>query len=162
MSLIFYIILLQLIIVSWVDIKTTKIKNYWFLGNSLLGIVLQLTLYHFDWQFIIYPLATILIGLILFEFKIMGAGDSKYMASLFLLAPASSHHLLLISFIESTIVVGIMMLLMGIMRKHQEFWTCLRLRDIKGIISLVRSRFSYAPVMLIGWLLWGVKNEFSF
>ncbi len=84
----FLILLLELFVVSFIDVRVKKISNLWSIAHILIfagmsiyaGTLPEIT--HF-----IFPLGMIVTGFVLFVFHIMGAGDSKYLASLFLLIP---------------------------------------------------------------------------
>src|SRR5688572_25711955 len=87
---IFNMILIELVIVSWIDIKIKKISNIWFFVNLAISIALHFlfpTLYPWEWATLLFPVGWIVAGFGLFLMGIMGAGDSKYLASLFLLIP---------------------------------------------------------------------------
>jgi prepilin peptidase CpaA len=138
--------LTQLLIISWIDLKTRKISNWWILVNlviylSLLFIFPQIyTLEVTTW---LYPLGFVLVGFPLFLLGIMGAGDSKFLAGLFLIIPVGLQHTFFMKLIGSTVsCVRNYSLVTWVFKTGQ--WA--ELKQLRG------SRFSYAPVILLAWL----------
>ena len=158
-SWVYYLVLVELVVVSWIDIRIKKISNYWSLFNLLVGCLLHL-LYPeaYPWQLasILFPLGWLIVGFGLFLVGIMGAGDSKLLASLFLLLPLKLQVPMLEKMIYSTVVVGIVMLLFKFARDFQKIKAYAFTSYWKGFFEAIRSRFSYAPVALLAWLLLGV------
>jgi prepilin peptidase CpaA len=159
--ILFTLVLIQLLAVSWIDIKIKKISNRWFLFNTLLALVCYLFLkddYVLKWSVLIFPLSIIVIGFLLFLVEIMGAGDSKYLASLFLITPPSLHMLLLEKIIYSTATVGFIFLGVKFLRDFQKIKAYAFITYWKGLKEIIRSRFSYAPVILLAWILLGMQQ----
>lgn len=157
---IYILVLVQLLIVSWVDIKSKKISNYWFLVNLMLSLAFYLTLpeiYPWQWAVLLFPLGWLLVGFLLFNLSVMGAGDSKYLASLFLLTPLEHQWTFFEKIIYTTIVVGLSVLLFKLIKDFQRIKAYAFSTYWKGLMQSIRSNFSYAPVVLLAWLLWGVE-----
>ena len=158
-SWVYSLVLIELAIVSWFDIKIKKIPNLWSLFNLFVGLSLHF-LYPeaYPWQLasILFPLGWLVLGFGLFLVGVMGAGDSKLLASLFLLIPLGLQPYMLEKLIYSTVVVGIVMLLFKFSRDFQKIKAYAFTSYWKGFFEAVRSRFSYAPVALLAWLLLGV------
>ncbi len=160
MNWIYFLILSQLLIVSWIDIKIKKISNLWFGLNLILGIGFHIgypDLYPTEWTALIFPIAWLVVGFILFVLGIMGAGDSKYLASLFLIIPIEQHAVMLEKIIYSTVVVGLVMLSIKIIRDFQKIKAYAFSSYWSGLKESLRSRFSYAPVILLAWIFLGVE-----
>lgn len=158
-NLIFILIGLELMLVAWWDVKHKKISNYWVLTNILLAIFLHMMfsdMYPLTWEFFIFPVSWILIGFVLFLAKIMGAGDSKFLASLFLLIPHELHMVMFEKLLLTTIIVGLITLTFKVIKDFQKLKAYTLNTYWKGIIISIRSRFSYAPVIVLAWLLLGV------
>lgn len=156
--ILFALITLQLLLVTWIDLKKKKIFNIWPLLN--VGIFVCLTIfqpeqYHWDWRVFIFPVGFIVFGFILFLMDIMGAGDSKFLASLFLLIPEKHHILYAEQLLLMTILVGSFLLLRTIISNWQKSQAYFISRHWRGLFSLIRSRFSYAPVIMLAWMLYG-------
>ncbi len=147
-------ITLQLGVVAWFDFKTKKISNIWPLVNLLLFILLPFLWpesYQHQLNVWFVPLAFLFVGFILFKMDIMGAGDSKYLFSLFLLIPQFLHEDLLTYLLIVTVSVGGTLLAWKMIRKWDEFKAALVLKEGR-LRRLVGGKFTYAPVILAAWL----------
>ncbi len=87
----------------------------------------------------------------------MGAGDSKYLASLFFVTPFDYQFIFFEKIIISTVVIGTILLLMRFFRHRRELIAFSVNRHWKGIRDLIKSRFSYAPVISFAWILLGME-----
>lgn len=160
---IFILLAIQLLIVAVLDLKNKKISNLWPLLNIGIFFVLLIilpALYSLKWQLLIFPVGFIVIGFILFLLDIMGAGDSKYLASLFLLIPLDYHFRYFDKLISVTLVVGGLLLLKTIFKNLDKFKAYFVSHHWRGFQELIRSRFSYAPVMFLAWIILGVSEWF--
>ena len=156
--IIFGIILAELLCVAGIDLKTQKISNKWALLNIVLSIAFHVifsSLYPFSWEIFLFPVGFIVIGFFLFLLNIMGAGDSKYLASLFLIIPAEFHLLFFEKLLLATIFIGAVLLTFKVLKNFSQVKAYFISRYWAGIKQLIKSRFSYAPVILIAWLLLG-------
>lgn len=161
MGWIFCVIFIQLLIVSWIDIKTKKISNLWFILNLAFCLVLHFIVpeaYPWQWTALVFPVGWIVIGFLLFLAGIMGAGDSKYLASLFLIIPIEHQAVMLEKLIYATCVVGIVMLTFKIAKDFKKIKAYAFSTYWKGLLKSIRSSFSYAPVILLAWVLLGVQH----
>ncbi len=159
-SILFGVIALELILVSFIDLKTLKISNLWVLLNIGVFVLLSLlvpSIYQWDWNHFIFPVGFIFFGFILFLLDIMGAGDSKYLASLFLIVPLEYHYVYFEKLVQATLIVGALLLTKTLIVHRQKLKAYFYSRYWKGVRDTIRSRFSYGPVMLLGWLLLGVS-----
>lgn len=158
MKAVFLLILCELLIVAWVDFKTCKISNKWILLNSLLALGFYLFLpeiYRFSWEIFVFPIGFIVGGFFLYLANIMGAGDSKFLASLFLMTPLEFHFSYFEKLAVSTIITGGILLLYRISINSGKLRAYLVNRYWEGIKATIKSRFSYAPVILLAWMLLG-------
>ncbi len=85
----------------------------------------------------------------------MGAGDSKFLASLFLLTPSEYQIILFEKILVSTIVTGALLLSFSFVRNRKVLIAFMTNRHWRGIRDIIKSRFSYAPVISVAWLLLG-------
>jgi Flp pilus assembly protein protease CpaA len=85
----------------------------------------------------------------------MGAGDVKYITTLFLLIPRHYHEELTATMIIATILVGFILIIIRFISHGKEFVRMLSIGDFSVVNLLFGSKFSYAPVILITWLVWG-------
>jgi prepilin peptidase CpaA len=155
---IFLLILIELAVVGWIDFKTAKISNRWLLVNAVASIVLHATItsfYPLSWEVLLFPGGLLLIGFFLYHFHIMGAGDSKYLASLFLIIPLEFHLFFFSKLVLSTILVGSTLIIIKILRNGAKLKAYFVSHYWEGIKQILKSRFSYAPVILLAWLLLG-------
>ena len=160
-SLIFGIVTLELVFFAWIDIKTSRISNLWSLLNLIIYFVLLIgrpEIYPIHLSHFLFPVGFLIVGFVLFNMKIMGAGDSKLLSSLFLLTPDRLHLNLFENILYATLITGTIFLVIAITKN----WKNLRAFAVnaywKGLFEMIKSKFSYAPVIAIAWLLLGVKK----
>jgi prepilin peptidase CpaA len=152
--------LLQLLIISWIDLKTLKISNWWILFNLLVYVALIFIfpqLYAFNVATWLYPLGFILVGFPLFLLGIMGAGDSKFLAGLFLIIPVGLQHIFFMKLIGSTVSCALILLIIRVVRNYSLVTWVFKTGQWAELKQLKGSRFSYAPVILLAWL-WLMTN----
>jgi len=157
---VYCLILFELFTVAWIDFRTEKISNKWILVNLIGSVILHLTLgsyYLLSWEIIIFPLGFILFGFLLFLINVMGAGDSKFLASLFLLIPLALHTLFFEKLVLATLVTGLILFLYRIAKNGSKLKAFLHSHHWQGVKETLQSRFSYAPVILLAWLVLGAE-----
>jgi len=156
----FLLILAQLLIVSWIDIRTKKISNLWVPANIAIALIFYFLFpssFPFSWQLFYFPLGFIVGGFLLFLVGIMGAGDSKYLAGFFLLVPVDLHFIFFTKLIIATMVVGAVLLANSIIKNFSQIRSFLWAQYWQGLRNIIKSNFSYAPVILLAWLILGVQ-----
>lgn len=156
---IYLFILIQLIIISILDIKTKKILNIWPLINIFLFILLLFLIpehYIFVWQTFAYSVIFFIVGFIFFLLNIMGGGDSKYLFSFFLLVPLALHEKAFVLLLYSTVFMGIAFFLLNLIRHWRAIYTTIVTGDIKEVKKYFGTKFAYAPVILMSWIWLGV------
>jgi prepilin peptidase CpaA len=157
----FYAISSQLMLVAWFDLKKKTISNYWPLFNTLVAIIAYLAFpqtYEFNWEILFFPLGFIVIGFLLFLMGIMGAGDSKYLASLFLVIPVQYHLPFFEKLLIATILIGGFLLSFKVVMNFSKLKAYMWAQYWNGLKETIRSKFSYAPVILLAWILLGVQE----
>jgi len=157
---IYVMTLVELSVVSWLDIKVKKISNLWPIINLLLSIGLRFIypdLYPWECASLLFPAGWIVVGFLLFLVGIMGAGDSKFLASLFLLIPLEQHSAMFEKVLYTTLVVGLMMLIFKIAKDFKKIKAYAFSTYWVGLRESIRSSFSFAPVILLAWILLGVE-----
>lgn len=160
-SYIFYGVLCQLLIVAWIDLKKKTISNYWAMVNVFIGIVLYVAipeLYPFNWELFLFPIGFIIGGFILFLASIMGAGDSKYLASLFIIVPSEFHMIFFEKILYATMAMGLLRVSWKVLRNFSTIKAYLVSFHWRGLRDIIKSRFSYAPVILLAWMLLGLMK----
>jgi prepilin peptidase CpaA len=157
---IYALFIVELLWVGWIDFKTKKISNLWSMFHLLLaGLLygLQSSTYFYSWEVFIFPIGALIIGFLLFLANVMGAGDSKFLASLFLIIPLNAQSIFLQKLILSTVITGSILLGLRILKNWPMLRAYLLSRHWKGLKEMVGSRFSYAPVIGVAWILLGVE-----
>ncbi len=159
--LLFFFIATQLLIVAFIDFKHKVISNRWHLLNIILAIFLYTSApegFQFEWQILVFPMGYILFGFLLFLVGVMGAGDSKYLASICLLIPLQFHFAFFEMLLLSTSCVGGCLLVYRLFKDFRKIQAYLLTRYWQGIKLIIKSEFSYAPVIFLAWILLGLKQ----
>ncbi len=161
MPLIAYIfITLQLFVVTYFDFKARKISNLWIVLNIIVYLFL---LFNFPREYplvpehFIFPLGCLIIGFLFFLIKIMDAGDSKYLFSLFLLINKEYQFTFFKCLLFSTAIVGSILLLLHGIRNFDKIKRAILLMDFGQLKGVFGSKFIYAPIILISWVGFGWK-----
>ena len=152
-------ILIELTFVSIGDFKTRKISNWWSILNISFFILLLFIFpeeFPFSWNTLIYSGSFLLMGFILFAVKVMGGGDAKFLATFILLIPEKLHLLFFESLFSSTIVFAGFFTLKNIMKNRKDIAAYMRSFYFKGVKSFFGTKFAYAPVILLAWVLIGI------
>ncbi|ATH06542.1 hypothetical protein BIY24_00865 [Halobacteriovorax marinus] len=155
---VYLFLVVQLFFVASHDVTHKKISNFWPLINIsfyLLSVFFFPDHYNFGWSTFVFPIAFFIVGIFLFTLKIMGAGDSKYLLSFYLLIPVSLHETAFIFLAYSTVVVGLSLLLTNIIKRSDIIKLAIKTKNLRLIKTIFGQRFSYAPVILVSWLWFG-------
>jgi prepilin peptidase CpaA len=152
-------ILLCLVAVAWIDFKTQKISNRWTLLNLIVfvGLLFLSPLHPLTFSVLIYPALMLTVGFVLFVLNVMGAGDAKYLASLFLIIPFTWQAPFFELLALSTCLVASVLIIVNILRNYSKVIREIRNRNLKGLSSCFGTRFSYAPVILFAWLWFAIE-----
>lgn len=153
---VFLFLFAELVAVSYIDWKYKKISNFWSILNILLFIVvLQVfpEVYVATWQSLIVSMSFLFVGFILFRLNIMGAGDSKFLFSLFLLIPESLQEDCFLYLAISTVLIGVSLLLYNTYKNIDILDKAVKTKNVMLIKQVYGSRFSYAPVVLLSWVI---------
>lgn len=160
LTVVFSFVLLELLTVAWIDFKTEKISNKWIMVNTIAAILLHIfaqPLYPFSWEVLIFPVGFIVVGFFLYLLNVMGAGDSKFLASLFLIIPLEFHMPFFEKLVISSIAVGAILFSYRIYKNGAELKAYFVGHYWEGIRKTLQSRFSYAPVIFLAWIILGFK-----
>lgn len=155
---VYLFLVVQLFFVASNDISHKKISNFWPIINIsfyIISVFLFPNQYFFSLETLVFPIAFFIVGVFLFSLKIMGAGDSKYLLSFYLLIPVVFHETAFILLAYSTVVVGLSLLFTNIMKRFDIIKVAIRTRNLRLIKTIFGQRFSYAPVILVSWLWFG-------
>ncbi|MBF0208508.1 MAG: prepilin peptidase [Oligoflexia bacterium] len=157
---IYFLILLELLVVSYIDIKTKKISNYWSIINIVFCILSFSLLPHFyplQSSIIVYPLAILFVGFVLFCVRVVGAGDVKLLATLFLLVPPYLHQDMFLQLTYLTILVGLSLLILNTIKNHRTLSKIFMDKNFYLLKNIYGTRFSFSPVILLSWPCLGWK-----
>lgn len=155
-------IFIQLIAVAIVDLKERKISNKWHFLNLILYVIFNFLFpdyFSFSLESIQYSLLFLGIGFLLFNLGVMGGGDSKYLATLFLIVPSATQDKLMYHIINVTILIALILCLKNILKHRKELWGKLKSRNLQGVKSYFGGKFPYAPVILLAWVVLNIEQH---
>ena len=158
---VFFLLLFEIMVVSIIDIFKKKISNWWVLLNLFLFVLCLLIFpksYVFSVSLLYYPFGWIVLGFILYKLKVMGAGDSKYLFSLFFIVPASSHEEFTVIVLIVTVILAAIQLVIRFSINLGENIRQVMVGDFSFFREVRGSKFSYAPVIFLSWLYLGYAN----
>jgi len=161
---VYIFLLLELLVVSYFDIKTRKISNNWSIFNVVIFILLLFffsDIYDLSWGTFFYSICFFFVGFLLFTIKIMGGGDAKLLASLYLLIPPKLQEESFIALIYSTLLIGGGLLLYKLWIQRSAFKLAFITQDFRRIKDLLGKKFPFSPVVLLAWLVWGISHYFK-
>lgn len=156
---VFTFLLIQLLFVSLLDAKYRKISNNWSILNLaiyLSFIIFFPTILAFEWQTLILSGSFLLLGFILFVLKVMGGGDAKYLTTFTLLVPSRLHTLFLEYLLIGTIIFAGFFFIRNVLKNRSDIINYLRSFHLEGVKSFFGTKFAFAPVILVAWILLGL------
>lgn len=157
---IYLFIFIQLLIVSYLDIKTKKISNLLSIINIVFFIVLAIMFsdqYPIRLNTFIYSFVFLGVGFGLFLLKIMGGGDAKYLSTIFLIIPYQQHEKTLELLLFSTIIIGSFVFIRNIIENIEDINRALKEQRLEDIKRIFGKKFAFAPVIFIAWTWLGVE-----
>lgn len=160
--MVFVFIAIQLLVVAYIDFKTTKISNMWVFINFFFFVVLSFVfpqIYVWKFSSFLFSIAFIIVGLALFITNIMGGGDSKYLASFYLLVPPDFQETVFLYLLYTTVIVGSSLLLFNALKNFDNIVLLVKIGDVGGIKKIFGKKFTYAPVIFIAWMWFGWQNR---
>jgi prepilin peptidase CpaA len=161
----FTLLLIELSIVSMIDIKIRKISNIWSIINILYFLLIFLLSYFFSYEIFDislrsfqYPGIILITGFILYRFKVRnirvaGAGDVKFLTTFMLLIPRELQESYLLSLLQVTIIYALINILISITQNIDKILKSIKIE--REFPKVWGSKIPYAPVFLISWGLWG-------
>lgn len=163
---VYIFLLIELIAVAYIDITQRKIANLWPVLNLfifLLFIIFMQDVYRLEWNTFFYSIVFFSVGLALFALKIMGAGDSKYLFSFFLLVPVDYQESALLCLLYVTVLVGGVLFLINCWNERDKIVQAWKNKDIKMLKGIMGRKFAFAPVILLSWMWFGwIHREILF
>lgn len=159
---VYLFLLIQLTAVAYLDFLHKKISNNWPLLNIVVFVVLLIIMsdtYSFRVDTFFYSIAFLVVGFGLFTLKIMGAGDSKYLFTFYLLVPSTAHEDAFLCLIYSTLIVGTLTLATNLIKNMETIKASLRTGELMMIQKIFGKKLAFAPVILLSWLWFGIINR---
>ncbi len=159
---IFIFLLLELILVSVVDFYSKKIHNFWPIFNIIFFLSLSWLFpkeYFYHWNTFLIPISWIIAGFFLFTLRIMGAGDSKFVATFYLIVPFAFKHDSFLYLLVATIVIGGTMMLLNFIKNRKALLVAFVTKDLRVINIIFGKKFPFAPVVLISWIILGINTN---
>jgi prepilin peptidase CpaA len=158
--IVYYFMLVELLAVSWGDIKTKKIPNVYSILNLIVFAILLFMFeshYFFVWQTFIYSFIFLGVTFVFFLLGIMGGGDAKFLFTYFLIVPFGMQDEAFNFLLLSTIGVGTSFLIMNIYKSRVGIKKALNEREFEDLRKYFGTKFSFAPVILCSWIVIGWK-----
>jgi prepilin peptidase CpaA len=155
--------MVQLIVVSYGDVKDQKIPNFWTYLNIASFIILIFSypeIYEFKFQTFFYSLVFLFVGFLLFLLKIMGGGDSKYLAAFYLLIPLNLQENAILKLLISTVIIGAFFLITNFAKSFDKIVQHLKNNEAHMLKNYFGTKFSFAPVILLSWIWLGIEKGF--
>jgi prepilin peptidase CpaA len=92
--------------------------------------------------------------------KIMGGGDSKFLATIFLLIPLRFQDTVFYYLLISTIIIGSISFIQNIIINWDLIANAVRSKEKGAIRKCFGRKFPYAPVVLLtwGWFGWTIYS----
>lgn len=160
---IYLFVLIELCFVTVGDLRYQKIPNLWSILNVFAFIALCFIVpkqYSPTIKTFYFSITFILVGYVFFMANIMGGGDSKFLASFFLLVPMNFQDQVFYYLLVATILIGSFLLIQNLVQNYQSILNELQMRRYGEVKKYFGKKFSYAPVILLAWLWVGVLNFF--
>ena len=148
----------ELFFVSWGDLKRQKIPNYWSLLNLTLFVAFVIFIpdyYKLTLESFSFSIAFLVVGFFLFLTNIMGGGDSKFLATFFLIVPLSLQEELFYYLILSTLIIGGLFFLKSVVLNFRKLYQALIIQDVQTVKKCFGGKFPYAPVIMFSWVWLG-------
>jgi prepilin peptidase CpaA len=161
---IFVFIMIQLVAVSYIDLTSKKISNAWIILNLIVFLALLFSFgenYKLKLSAFAYSLAFLGVGFFLHLAKFLGAGDSKYLFSLYFLIPEELQNHAFICLLYSTMTIGSLVMAANMLINVRSLRLAFVNRDFRLFKVIIGKKFSFAPVILLSWLIFGVTARGS-
>jgi prepilin peptidase CpaA len=157
-KVVYLFILIELLVVSYGDFKTRKIPNTWPILNLLIFIFFLFWSpenYPFVFNMFLYSLVFLFVGFVFFLVRIMGAGDSKFLFSFFLLVPLKVHPLVLNNLLLCTVYIGLSFFFYNTFKNFRGIYNSIIIGHFSGLKRYFGTKFPFAPVILVSWIFTG-------
>lgn len=161
----YYLILCEMLVVAIIDFRTRRIWHLWHFINIALfivGLLFFTDRYQMSWSHWRFPLGMLGVGFVLYwvrlgGVRVMGGGDGKYLASIFLVVPSAYQLLYFEALLWTTILVASILLLFNIVKNFKFVVQSFLIKHF-NYGTIFGSRFPYVPLMVLAWLWMGWRN----
>ena len=126
--------------------------------NVLIFCFLFPEYYQFSLKTFAYTVTFFMVGFVFFLMKIMGGGDSKYLATFYLLVPIELQDEAFLALLFTTIIMAATMFVANIILGRAVILEAWHKRDVSLVKTIFGKKFAYAPLILVSWLWFGIKN----
>jgi len=160
-SVVYIFLIIELIAVSYLDLKYRKISNLWPIINVFLFILFCLMFpqyYQFSIKTFSYTATFFAVGFVFFLMRIMGGGDSKYLATFYLLVPLELQDEAFLALLFTTIIIASTMFVVNLILGRAVIMEAWHERDVSKVKTIFGKKFAYAPLILVSWIWFGIKN----
>ena len=154
------LVLLELLVVTWYDLKNRKISNLWPLVNILFFVLclwVAPEIYPLNWGIFRLPLLFFVGGYGLYLLGIMGAGDVKYLTSYFLLIPPVFHGTAFLCLVYATMSVGFVLFLLRGAKNFDKMILFSLLREGEWLKGIWGKKVAYSPIILVSYVWLGIR-----
>lgn len=156
---VYLFIFIELLLVAWGDFKTRKISNYWSILNLIIFAIVAFIFpetYKIHHDIFIYSGLFLFVGFALFVMKVMGGGDAKFLSTFILIVPYSLHDKYLNYLLIGTVIVASILFMKNVIKNFKFLIEKLKVFDFEAVKSCFGSKFAFAPVILLAWILIGL------
>jgi len=148
-------------VISYLDFKYRRIPYQYILLNLVLYfffISIFKGHYSFIFEHYIYSILFIIIGFIFYlhPLKIMGGGDSKLLASFFLLVPSYFQDLFLLNLLWVTILVTCICKILDLFENYNNMIEHIRRKNYSKLYDLGK-KIPFTPIILLSWFWVGIE-----
>ncbi|EQC47022.1 peptidase, A24 type IV prepilin peptidase family protein [Bacteriovorax sp. BSW11_IV] len=157
----FIFMIIELLIVSYVDLKVRKVANIWSVFHILIfGLITSYNAMNgiFDWKALVIPVCFVTVGFILFVFNVAGAGDVKFISSFLLILSERQQIEFLYYLTWITVIVGGTLAIKNIILNREKILVYLGIKEKKIIAGVFGKKFPYTPLVLLAWIVFGCKE----
>lgn len=158
LNFIYSFLLIQTLAVAIIDVKTRKISNQWLfinLGLFFISLWFAPEYYSLTFEHLLPAFAFFGVGFVLYLANVMGAGDSKYLFSLFLLIPGLWTYQAFTGLVICTFAIGLFSLFTSVVNNGEKILVYAKTGHIAGIKDCLGGKFPFAPVIFFSWVFLG-------
>lgn len=156
---VYFFILIELVFVSYFDFRYQKISNRWSVLNFLVYLVLLFIVpdfYVLSWSALFFPLVFLVITFALYAVNIMGAGDSKFLFTFYLLIPEVFQEDVFLFQAYLTVMIGGSLLVYNTYNNFDKLKLAYIYSDVGIVRGVYGKKFAYAPVIFGTWIWFGL------